>query len=155
MVFLILCLMCIGIFAISARVIYNKDKHNKYYDGPWYAGTIVPIILLIILGVWTLSSYVIHCGDLGILRQQKEIIAVYETRVVDLQTTLSKMIPKGQPLSMVVLNADSPIRSLTESLAVATTDLARARAKEAQAKIDIEVRKIGPTSFIVSWVGEK
>jgi hypothetical protein len=95
-------------------------------------------------------SYVSHYHDLGIIRAQDIKIAVYEKRVSDLKQTLASITTPSPAL----LNHDVPVASVTESLTYATTELARVRAKKADAMISVEQRKAGVFGFIVDWFGD-
>jgi len=116
---------------------------------------VVALAVLLILLIGPITSYFKHADNLGTLRAQKYVIAVYEKRIEELNVVLSKMIPKGRSKNGILLNQDSPVRSIVDNISLANADLAKARREEAQAKITIAQRKAGPFAFIVKWCGEE
>ena len=124
-------------------------------DGEEFVFAIVAsLAVLFILLVAPIPSYLKHADNLGTLRAQKYVIAVYEKRIEELNVVLSKMIPEGRSKNAILLNQDSPVKSIVDNISIANADLAKARAEEAKAKITIAQRKAGPFAFVVKWCGE-
>lgn len=103
--------------------------------------------------VSTPFSYVAHANDLGTIRGQAAVIKVYSDRINRLEERLGtfKYVEKPQ----ISLDADSPVASIVKAISEAEMELAGAERVKAESQVDIEKRKAGPWSFIVSWKGEK
>ncbi len=91
-----------------------------------------------------------HAGDLAVIKAQSGVIAVYQERVNSLEGRLNSAdYPSGS-----LVNADTPIAAIVMSLTDAESELARAKAKEAQAKVNIERTRAGPMSGVIAWAGD-
>lgn len=91
-----------------------------------------------------------HAGDLAVIKAQSGVVAVYQERVDALEERLNGVdYPSGS-----LVNADTPIAAIVMSLTDAEKELARAKAKEAQAKVNIEHTRAGPMSGVIAWAGD-
>jgi hypothetical protein len=106
----------------------------------------------ILLGIaFSMITYSEHADDLATLRGQHEVIAIYEARRDRLNQTLAEFeYPKG-----ALLNADSPVRAIAESLSVTENMIADSEKELAKTRIRIEARKLGLFGYIVTWMGDK
>uniref|UniRef100_A0A6H2A0K8 LemA family protein n=1 Tax=viral metagenome TaxID=1070528 RepID=A0A6H2A0K8_9ZZZZ len=138
--------------AITVFVIWLVIKDPEGEDVVF--AIVASLAVLFMLLTAPIASYLKHADNLGTLRAQKYVIAVYEKRIEELNVVLSKMIPEGRSKNAVLLNQDSPVKSIVDNISIANADLAKARAEEAKAKITIAQRKAGPFAFVVKWCGE-
>ena len=125
---------------------------KDWSDGFFAVISIIGLLAIIIL---SFISYICHAQDLGVLRAQQNVIDVQTALVDSLEKRLIRIAPVGQQRVQVMLNADSPIKSLVEEISSAQKELTKATVKMAEAKVSIESRKAGPFWFVVSAAGEK
>lgn len=107
--------------------------------------------------VWVLIvffSFLFHSHDVAIVRNSEMIIAAQQERIDSLKVGIAELSGIGKNTG-VLFNADSPIKSMIDNLADAESELAKAKMKVIEAKVDISARKIGPLSFVVSLTGEE
>jgi hypothetical protein len=141
-------MLCLIILIVASVLCWVKFKSEGG------AGVFNAFSIVFILSLIPMISYFGHAEDLGTIRAQKHVIHAYEQRVGELNDQLKTMVPEGKQLTPILLNADSPIRSITASISKANEDLAKARVVEANARVSIQKRKAGPFYFIVTWFGE-
>jgi hypothetical protein len=108
------------------------------------------LIILIVVAFFGFFSALNHVDDLAIVRGQQEVIEVYEDRIKSLETRLNSF---KYPQS-ALLNADSPVASIVNSLSEAEKEL-KANEERAKARRNIIARKAGPFSFVVTIYGEE
>jgi hypothetical protein len=111
------------------------------------------IVIMIVFG----GSRLFNSRDLGVIREQSGVIKVYEEKVDRLKEDLKIIIGpnKNKEIPYSLLNADSPIKTITEQLAKSENDLAAAKDKLAQAKVSIASRKAGPFWPTIWIYGDK
>jgi hypothetical protein len=135
-------LIFIGLMILAFAVCLMRGNEDSA------AGWFITIIFASILPIF---SYAFHAQDLGTIRAQDNVIAVYEQRVDILQETLKTITTSNKTL----LNHDKPITSVVDNLSKAVKELAEAKAEKAEAKVSIAQRKAGWMSFIVKLAGEE
>lgn len=114
------------------------------------AATFVFLLLAAISAPLAIVPWYDHSSDLATLRHQGELIKVYEERIESLSNTLSDFqYPQG-----ALMNQDSPVLSIVESISEAEKKLAWIKAEKAKAAISIERRRLGMMSGVIYWVGE-
>jgi peptidoglycan hydrolase CwlO-like protein len=113
------------------------------------------ILGLVVTFGFTIATYSSHANDLGTLRSYQAVVEVQKNRISDLETRLTKIVPVGHQRVTLLLNADSPIKSLVEQMSIAQRDLSDAEKEIAQAKVNISRRKAGPFWFVVWTYGEQ
>ena len=97
-----------------------------------------------------------HANDLGQLRVSEQYIANYTLRITSLKEDIKTIVGTDpSPKSATLLNADSPVKSMVDQLAVAESELTIRRDSLLQAQSRIETRKAGPLWFIVSIYGDR
>jgi hypothetical protein len=136
-----------------------KDESNEDLIG---MGIGVGVMLILFPGMISTMMWSDHSDDLGTIVAQQEIIAVYEKQRDDMNKTLAAFKyptsgttdARGQFSVNVNVNADSPVRSIVEQLANVEKLLAEARSDKAEAIKSIEQRRRGPTSGVISFVGD-
>lgn len=143
-------IISIGILLIVLGfIILEKTPLEVTGVGSLLVGTAFVLIMVI----FTPFSYLSHISDLGVLREQQHVIQTYRTGISRLENRIKNV--SSHKINTALLNHDSPITSLVSALSEAESKLVEAETKVAYAKVNIGKRKIGPFSFIVSWVGEK
>ena len=150
---MILTIIIVAGALIGMGVIIAIASNDK--DGAPTFMIIAGIIILLLTGFGYVRSIFNHANNLGVLREQDQVIHVHEQRVKELNDALNQMVPAGKQNNPISLNADSPIKAITDAIAKAQTDLAEARATKAQAMVSIAQRKAGPFKGIVEKYGEK
>lgn len=128
------------------------NKTRKYETWSIGAGVVGGVFL--ILSILSLCLiYFCHAGDLGTIRAQKYLIQVQEERVVKLRNDLSVFFMQDNKIPTAFLNKDTPVKSITDQLAMAEEELAKCGTTLAKAKLSVAQRTAGPGSIIVSWFG--
>jgi hypothetical protein len=135
----------------SIALLFQERVTNELVFIIGFFGTAGPVIFLIFIVLFGLMSSMNHANDLGTLRAQKEMVAVYQERVASLDGRLKAFdFPRGS-----LLNADSPVATIVASLSEAEKELATVNAERAKAIRSIAQRKAGVFSVIVDWMGEE
>lgn len=110
-------------------------------------------MMFLVSGFLAMPNFVVwsdHADNLGTIQAQSEVISVYQTRVTALTARLDTFeYPKGS-----AFNADTPIAAIVASLTAAETELVKARAAEANAKVRVEQRRVGPMSHVIWFAGD-
>ncbi len=141
-------LVCLGLIGLGVTIAErSKDWDQFSVFAPLFVGVIGTL-------VWVIATpmvYTAQADDVATVRGQQAIVAIYEARRGRLYDTLKAMdYPKG-----ALLNADSPVKAIADSIAATETMIAEAQTKQEQARIDIQARKLGLFGFVVSIVGEE
>ena len=123
---------------------YKNGKIDKSFNA-----AVLLLISAFPIGI-TLGVISTHANNLAKVNHQAPIIAVYEQNIADLEKRLDKFdYPSGS-----LLNADSPVASITKSLTDAQTKLAAVKEEQAIAMRKIESRRLGVMSGVIRWVGD-
>lgn len=101
---------------------------------------------------WTIAgeAYTAQANDLGTYFAQDNVIAVYQEQV----DVLTKELTDFHYQPGTVLNADSPVASVVKALTDAQAEVTQAKATKAQAIVNIEKRRRGPLSGVISLAGD-
>jgi len=91
-----------------------------------------------------------HAGDVAKVRHQHALIEVYQEQVDEMNERLAAIDPPASAL----LNADTPVSSMVAALSEWQGRLAQSKAQQAHAIIDIEARKLGLMSGVVTVFGD-
>lgn len=119
----------------------------------FFTGIGVALAVGFIPGIIVTTVWTSHAKDLGTIYAQHEVISVYQERVNRLTERLDGFDYPRQDAALL-LNADSPVRSIVESLTEAEAQLAEAESYRAEAIRSIERRRRGPMSGVISLVGD-
>ena len=144
--------MVIGLFVILLLLVLSGAFLEGEVGG---FGIVIGGLGTFFLTIAVGGSVMFHADDVGTVRAYSAVIEAQEQRVSELRGVLNDRFDITKTDAQVLLNADSPVKAVVESLAEATKDLAWARRHLANAKVDIERRKAGPFWFVVSIYGEK
>ena len=96
-----------------------------------------------------------HSNDLGVVRAYDGVVHAYQQQLSDMREVLKEEFGIVKTDVTVLLNADSPVSSVVDSIKRATNSIAEARSHVARAKVSIASRKAGMFWFIVSAYGEQ
>lgn len=113
---------------------------------------IVGFFLLLPMGITVLGTWNAHAEDLSKVTTQQHRIEVQERRISQLTERLESFDYPDSPT--VLLNKDTPIASIVESLTEAENKLAQIRDERAKAIRSIESRRVGPVGGIVTIMGD-
>lgn len=138
------------IILIAIMTVFMYGIKKEWNSEPLHMLMTIFFILLIP----PIVSYVFHANDIGTIREQDKLIKVYQLRVDELEKGINNLTPKGRKVQLL-LNADSPIKSMVDQLSVAISQLAKARAGKAEAIKSIAQREVGPFWFVVKINGKK
>jgi hypothetical protein len=138
MIYLIVLVVLGGITYAS---IYLDRKDG---DGGGLAAFSVTCVLIWIL--IPIPSAYYHYHDLGRVKAQHYAITVQEERIANLKKNLNEITVDVD--AEILLNADSPIKSMVDQLAEAEKSLASSKTTLANAKISIVQREIGFFKFV-------
>lgn len=123
----------------------TKDEDMRFLWGI-FSYPALGFLSLILFSIWAIHAY-----DVAAVRAQGPLIQVELNRIERLTNRLNSFdYPEG-----ALMNADSPVSSIVESLSDAENSLASAERVRARSLRSIEERKIGPMSGIVTLVGDK
>ena len=92
-----------------------------------------------------------HSVDLATVAFQEPIIKTHEERIVRLKSTLDKF---DYPVSSSLMNADTPVSQIVNSLDKAEKELMYAKNARNLAIRDIESTRNGPMSGVIWFVGD-
>jgi len=123
-----------------------------FLNGPdaFFGTLLFGSVVSLVVAIPCLVTWDDHAGDLAVIKAQSDVIAVYQERVDALEDRLTGIdYPSG-----ALVNADTPIAAIVMSLTDAEKELARSKAAEAQAKINIEHTRAGPMSGVIAWAGD-
>jgi len=93
-------------------------------------------------------SIMTHTSQLALLRKGNDLIVIREQAIKDIDTQLLQIKVSN---SSLLMNADSPIRSLVETRTKFISELTEQKIKIQEAKISIESRSIGLMKMVV-WI---
>ena len=117
-------------------------------DGVCISGPSLSVSL--ILGCFVFGSWFAHAKDLSTIEEGHRAITLYQKKIDSLTTRLEDFdYPQGS-----LLNADNPIASIVQSLSQAEDGLLKAKLRVASSIEDIESRRLGPMSGVISFVGD-
>lgn len=134
-------IICWSVVPFQTRKLSRTDKRERGEDGPGTTyltlnyntrktidavlGTSLGafIVAAIIGAVFLVPVWWTHSYDLGTIRGQHHVISVQQERIQRLTDRLDKFqYPRGS----AILNADSPVAAIVQSLSKAEDDLAKA-----------------------------
>lgn len=151
MVFYILMAVPVCVFVVSAlaAVLCAFAKEIEAMFGSILFGAVFTAVLSIpAIVIWSG-----HSEDLSVISTYSEVVKVYQERRDRLTATMDSFnYPSTN--SSILLNADSPIKSIVEQLSKTESELAEAESKIAKAKVSIEARRLGPNSGVIAMVGD-
>ena len=137
------------------KVYYFEGDNYDCTPGP---GTLFMITLFcsfIFIMLWGVIVAE-HTRNLGEIRTSEQYIENYNQRIVSLKADIKTILGSDPtPDRAILLNADSPIKSMVEQLGVAESDLTTCRHNILKNQAQITARKAGPWWFIVSVYGER
>lgn len=110
-------------------------------------------VILGIIGIFSFITYLVHCGDVAVIRNSQAMIAVHTQAIEDLDQQMSDLNKSMD--NKTLFNSDSPYRSLIEEKSSYVKALSNARVEIVKVKTSIIARKLGLMSYIVRWVGEE
>lgn len=120
-------------------------------DIEWFVLSLVAAIIpATIMSVAVLDVWSSHARDLSIIDNQNLVVANYELRIESLNNKLSKFNYQSPSL----LNADTPVASIVATISEAETELMRAKTERANAIKNVEARRLGPLSGVISFAGD-
>lgn len=108
------------------------------------------IIILGIVGFLNAMPIVHHIKDVSLIRNQELVISVKEEAIQRINDDLKDL----KAPSAALMNADSPVKTLIETKSQYISDLTDLKTEIAEAKINIERRKMGPSAWVVWAIGE-
>lgn len=111
---------------------------------------VLPVLFVVII---CLSTVVFHTSNLSTLRAQKYVIESEQENVKELEDRL-KNLTGSTKIPTSLMNGDTPVKSLVESITKAQTRLSKSRTEMAEAKKSIVARKM-MFPLIVSYFGEE
>lgn len=108
------------------------------------------VLAAIFMSIFVCTAWTEQADDVGIVRAQSIVIAVYQAQVDTLKQELrSYHYPAGE-----LLTSDAPIASIVKALTDAQNQLTEAEAVRAHAIVSIEMRRLGPMGGVISVVGD-
>lgn len=134
------------LFLISFVICMFRDRCEEAGSVFAWLGTITLVLGLLFDG----SEWSDQARDLGTIKAQDEVIAVYEQQVLSLTQELQGF--HYTPGSL--LNADSPVAAVVKSLTDVQGQLTDSKVRKAQAIVSIEQRRNGPFSQVIKFVGD-
>ena len=96
------------------------------------------IFALVICIPW-FFSYNNHASDLAVIKEQHRVVKVYKERIESLTERLK--IASSGDVKIALLNADTPIAAIVNSITNMELKIAEAETTKAKAHISVESRK--------------
>jgi len=144
---LILVISAVGVLLGIIIAIISKDIE-------WLCvstiSVVISLIPMMIMGVHITE----HVHDIGTVRHADNFIHVRQQAITDIDEqliTLKAQYTNGS----VLLNADTPAKTLIETKAKFVSDIADTRMSVAEAKADIDRRSLGVMSAVVYLYGKE
>lgn len=112
-------------------------------------GIIFSVILFVIgcvMFAGVLGSFMSHYMDLGFIKQQDNVIQVYEQRIHNLEKSLNNPMAKNPPVAF--MNGDAPKKAYIEAIDKAHQELVDAKFNKEKHIRNIEQRKMGFFWFV-------
>lgn len=118
-------------------------------DGP-FGGFLVFGIFSFIIGSFVFCVWQEHADNIAKVHYQQPVIDTLTERVEGLTERLANF---DYPRTALV-NRDTPVASLVESLSQAESELANAKMAQGKAIRALESTRLGPMSHVFWWVGD-
>lgn len=146
-IFIAIIALCLSYFIFE--VLFPKVEDFKLYD--YYTGLF--IISLIFSAPFFLSVVICwtsHAGNLSKISHQQALVAVYEENINE----LSKRLDEFNYPAASLMNSDTPVASITQSLTEAQAKLSQIKEEKAYAIRSVEKTRLGVMSGVIWWVGD-
>jgi hypothetical protein len=110
----------------------------------------VSLFVSIAIGASPIITWQAHANDLSNIKNQHLNMIEYQKHVSSLQDRLNSFdYPKGS-----LVNVDTPVAAIVNSLSDAESKLLKAKVSRIESIKDVDARKLGVMSGVVSFVGD-